>query len=107
MRNVTDELADLLRSVEPEALEQMVRNAEEPKCWYVWQPPVIDAAHFDLQEGDLDAVCPEWRTKNAFVAVMALLYQKRRATASSMDAFYIPDPSTHEPRFTDAQLRPL
>ncbi|CAK0870545.1 unnamed protein product [Prorocentrum cordatum] len=107
MREVTDELADTLRRLDTKTLEQMVRHAREPRCWYVWPPPTVDASHWELEDGDLDAICPEWRTKNAFVATMALLAPKRRTTKASFKTFYAPRGPGEGRHFVDAQRNPV
>ncbi len=104
MRDVTDELAELLRGMEPAVLEQYVDNAREVKCWYFWTPPTIDSAHYDLQEEGLEEVCPEWRTKNAYYAVMAFLHEKRRATKASFQSFYMPEPRSGHAAYVNQYL---
>ena len=72
----------------------MVEAGKEAKCWYVWLPAHTDSSHLELQQGDLDNVCPNWRTQNAFLAVNKLLYYKKRVTKASTRTFYMPDPRT-------------
>ena len=59
------------------------QRAQDIRCWYVWTPSTIDTAYYDLQLGNLDDVCPGWRTKNAYLVVMFLLSQKKRVSKSS------------------------
>ena len=68
---------------------------------YVWIPSTLDNGHVELQEGELDQVCPNWRTQNAFLATHTLLYYKRRVTKSSTRTFYMPDPGTGKIIYTD------
>merc|ERR1719263_321048 len=114
MRKVNSDLASALRSMPLEILDQMTQNAHYAKCWYSWY-----AAHLDSQYSDIGSpagnytnyVCPEWRTKRAYLAVMKLLLRKRRLLFPRMGSrlkdgrlrdrsmmplsqriFYIPDP---------------
>lgn len=56
MREVSDELAQMLQGFDPELWERMVLAAEGPKCWYFWPPPTVDASHYELQEEDFGKV---------------------------------------------------
>eukprot|EP00392_Amoebophrya_sp_AT5.2_P015445 g15651.t1 len=101
MREVNKDLAHYLMNFDVEILKQMQRNAIEPKCWYVWIPSTLDSGHVELQEGELNAVCPHWRTQNAFLATHTLLYYKKRVTKSSTKTFFMPDPETGEVMYFD------
>lgn len=101
MREANKDLAHFLFNFDTEVLKQMVKNAIEPKCWYVWIPSTLDTGHVELQEGELNPVCPQWRTQNAFFATHTLLYHKKRVTKSSSKTFFMPDPETGDVIYVD------
>ncbi|CAD7936752.1 unnamed protein product [Amoebophrya sp. A25] len=101
MREANRDLAHFLFNFDIEVLKQMVKNAIEPKCWYVWIPSTLDTGHVELQEGEMNSVCPQWRTQNAFFATHTLLYHKKRVTKSSSKTFFMPDPKTGEVVYVD------
>lgn len=94
MREVNDDLALLLRNFDNNVIENMIKKAEEAKCWYTWTPATVDSQHIELQQGDLDQVCPNWREQNAYLATNKLLFYKKRVTKASTRTFYMPDPIT-------------
>ena len=54
----------LATSFDERILEKMVEWGKEPKCWYLWIPSTLDSQHVELQMGDIDNVCPHWKTQN-------------------------------------------
>merc|ERR1719272_1885465 len=114
MRKVNDQLASVLRSIPLDVLDQMTQNAYYAKCWYSWYPSHLDGLYAEVgsPEGNYtNYVCPEWRTKSAYLAVMKLLLRKKKLLFPRMGArlkdgrkrdrsmmplsqrvFYFPDP---------------
>merc|ERR1712178_84304 len=81
MRKVNAQLADVLRSIPLEVLDTMVQNAHYARCWYSWYPARLDGLYADIGSpagNYTNYVCPEWRTKSAYLAVMKLLLRKKR-----------------------------
>ncbi|CAD7949945.1 unnamed protein product [Amoebophrya sp. A120] len=105
MREVGKELAHFLMNFDLNLVAQMQKNAIEPKCWYVWVPSTLDSGHVELQEGELNPVCPHWRTQNAYLATHTLLYYKKRVTKSSSKTFFMPDPETGEVMYLDENFQ--
>eukprot|EP00928_Gymnodinium_smaydae_P014308 TRINITY_DN15218_c0_g1_i3.p1 TRINITY_DN15218_c0_g1~~TRINITY_DN15218_c0_g1_i3.p1 ORF type:complete len:517 (-),score=80.81 TRINITY_DN15218_c0_g1_i3:131-1681(-) len=93
MRQVGTQLLDALRAVPEEAMDRLLDKAREARCWYVYPPPALDFEHLDLQKGKLDTVCPSWRSRNAYTAIMQLLRRRRRTshTKAAGASFYMPD----------------
>ncbi len=73
----------------------------------MWPPSTLDSGHVELQEGELNPVCPNWRTQNAFLATHTLLYHKKRVTKSSTKTFYMPNPMTGEIMYVNEKFEPV
>jgi len=75
-------LKNLLRS---QTIVPMMDSMRQDRCWYVFPPSVVDADFVEI-----DALCPNWRTQNAILAIMRLLRAKVRRTKNSRETFFFP-----------------
>lgn len=105
MRRVDDGLLDYLRGVPHETLEVMLQNIQQDRCWYVYPPSALDHDQLQLQKGKLDDICPDWRTKNAFMGVMWHLTRKRRRSKSSFSTFFLPVGDQGKVAYIDSEFR--
>jgi len=71
------------------ALLPMLENMKIDRCWFMFPPGIIDEEFMEI-EWSLEDLCPNWRTQNAFLAIMQLLRRKVRRTKNSPDTFFFP-----------------
>merc|ERR1711871_1101747 len=98
MRGVDNGLLDYLRAVPAETLDEMVRAAHQDRCWYLYNPSAVDNDNLEVMKGHgwkyekvfISTICPDWRTRNAFMGVMRMLLRKRRKSRTSPYTFYAP-----------------
>jgi len=89
MRKVNAKLASILRGVPIDTLNQMVESAHFARCWYSWYPSHLESAYAEVGSpagNYTNFVCPEWREKSVYLAVMKLLLRKKRLLFPRMGA---------------------
>lgn len=89
MKNINaDHLLSVLENVvDSSTFLVMLSGLERDRCWYVYPPSLSDAFyHADV----LDALCPHWKTQNAFLAIVRLLARKVRVSKNSPNTFFFP-----------------
>ena len=89
MRQVDEALVQYLKNFDINLWMRMRQNGMKVRCWFLYFPTAIDAeAAFEGGEN----FCPEWRTKNAYMATHALLYQKKYVSKMHPHTFVVPTP---------------